>query len=160
MTRIILSILIVGLAASAAQALPGPAPLQSAIGEYIIQTGEIYISTNQVKQWSLISFTQGLTGNAPTNFPSQNSNLAGFTDNDSMINEAVIQATIGFTNLDLGPVAETNLPADDLILSWKTSDGNTNQIALSYISVPELPTIVLAMLGILGSVSMRFRIPL
>jgi len=135
---------------------PGPAPLDSAIAYYYIQTGEITVSVNNVQYWKVLSESASLTGDPAINLPA----AGGFVnDSDVVIAEFVVGPFFTYTDIELGPVAEPHLPTDDLGIYWTGgTDTRPEEYApLVYISIPEPTTCSLAIIATLCLVVGRRR---
>jgi len=135
-----------------AHALPGAAPVETAIAEYDFSTGQIVVSYNGVVQWSVQSASSGLTGDAPVGLPVFGGLISDF---DSIIGEASF-STHTDTDLNLGNVAATGLPQGDLTIHWSCGLGDacgppTSTIGpVVYINVPEPTTLTLAAFSLFG----------
>ena len=107
-------VLVVGLPCHAIS----PAPVGEAVGEYDPSTGVIHISASAIKTWHIYSTGANLTGDPAANLPAWPS--YGYWDNDWQIGDwANVTGNSGSTGIvNLGPVAATYLPADDLTIHW------------------------------------------
>ena len=131
------------------------APSFITVAEYNPFTGQIQVSGTDIEGWDLISTGSNLTGDAAANLPSFRTPFDWF-DTDYSIGEWTynrydIDHTYGI--LDLGNVAEINLPLDDLRILWRYRSGS-NLIQMnervSYVNnIPEPTTTMLSLMGII-----------
>ena len=133
---------------------PPPVP-EFISATYDPSTGEITISVSGLINWYIESASMGLTGDTPAGLPGG----AGLvTDNDTRIGESAF-AQFAY-DLNLGNVAETGLPWNDLTLHWNASLGGALQSTpvLPFGGfIPEPTGLVLLVVGVMGLGCFRGR---
>ena len=113
--------LLIASTASFAFALPGAAPTDSAIGEYDPATGQIVVSINGVNNWWVerVGYS-AMTGDDPSGLPTSGGLVS---NNDVRVGESSFTVDT-FTDLNLGNIAEPNIPADgSLQIFWNAGLG-------------------------------------
>lgn len=137
-----------------AVAAPGPAPAGGALAEYDHLTGVITVSVNNVASWVVVSVGD-MTGAEPVGLTQQL-----ITNNDNSIGEASFIANFSYTDLNLGPVAVSQIqgPNVDFFIEWSQGEGFEKQSGLvDVVNVPEPATLALAGFGICGVIALRRR---
>lgn len=131
-TMVLALVAAVGIA-KVSHADPGAAPAFSAIAEYDPGTGVIVVSVANVKSWVISSASLGMTGPDDVNDVLPQSGISGafVTDNIRRVGELAFDAPspagFSYTDVDLGAVAATNLPAGgDGLLADFDLDGDVD----------------------------------
>ncbi|MEO2045844.1 MAG: hypothetical protein ABGX16_04650, partial [Pirellulales bacterium] len=110
---VILALVATATIAQLGHALPGPAPINSAIAEYDPSTGNIVVSVNEVSNWYIESATLSMTG--PDDVSSVLPAAGGFLSNSAIrVGETFFGGNFSYTDLDLGDIAATELALGDL----------------------------------------------
>lgn len=127
---------------------PPPTPsFPQASGQYDPETGSIRVSVKDVTNWYIESASSSLVGNIPSELPASGGLVS---DNNVRIGESSI-ALFSY-EVDLGNVAATGLPKDDLRIFWNEGLGTPlwSQPVAYGVANPEPSSLVLVCVGLLG----------